>query len=202
MKTNWFDLKWSELQKIDNTTGIEKLSLLLGTEVEELNLSEAKKLIDDGYWNEPIPTVNPMYIRLSNGEVVTPVSLSSLSVAEYEDATQYLKENNIAAVMSILYRPFKLSWFNKQKLHYYLAKAEKVMNNSDAFTAALTKVISLPKEIEKYDYSYTDARIALFEELPVPYVHSASVFFCLLSIQLGISTNLSLIPKVEEKVTD
>lgn len=200
MKQNWFDLKWSEYKQIDSLKDIEKMQMLMGEDINTLSLKEAKQKIDNAYWTEPIPTVSPMYIRLNNGEIVTPVSLSTLTVAEYEDATNYLKENNMAGVMSVLYRPFKMSFFNKTKLQYYLAKAEKVKSNPTAFTAALKKVYSLPKEIETYDYEKTDKRISLFDELPVPYVHSASLFFCLVSIQLSQSILPSLAKEVEAKM--
>lgn len=200
MKQSWFDLKWSEYKQLDTLKDIQKIELLLGEDVSNLSLKEAKEKLDNGYWINPIPTVSPMYIRLNNGEIVTPVSLSELTVAEYEDATNYIKENNVAGVMSILYRPFNLSFFNKYKLQYYLAKAEKVKDKPEAFTAALSKVYSLPKDIEKYDYVKTDARIPLFEELPVPYVHSASLFFCLVSIQLSQNTLPSLVKVMEEKM--
>lgn len=200
MKQSWFDLKWSEYKQLDSLKDIEKIQMLVGEDISDYTLQKAKEILDNGYWTEKIPTVSPMYIRLNNGEIVTPVSLSELSVAEYEDATNYLKENNVAGVMSILYRPFNLSFFNKYKLQYYLSKAEKVKDKPEAFAAALTKVYSLPKEIEKYDYLKTDARIPLFEELPVPYVHSASLFFCLVSIQLSQNTLPSLVKVMEEKM--
>lgn len=185
IKTSWFDLTWEDYSKFDKITEFHKLELLSGLDLAEMGIDEYQNFIkQDHYWNSQIPTVNPTFIKLENGEIVSPVDLYDLSVAEYEDASNYLKEKNYAGVMSVLYRPVKPSLWDRIKVKAYLKPLENAYKKQDIdkITKYVAKISSMSFNIEKYDYKKTDSRIQYFNLLPTPYVYSAAIFFCLQSL--------------------
>jgi hypothetical protein len=120
-------------------------------------------------------------------------SLSKMKVGEYIDLERLMKENNIAEVMAIIYRPIinnKLDSFER-----------KVVMNLKAVTGKVDNIMKW-YEVEPYDNTIRWERSQILKGLPMAVASGAYSFFLLIGIELQnnliqSSPNLS---KMEKEV--
>ena len=131
-----------------------------------------------------------------DGQLYGYIDLSKMTLGEYVDIEKYSKDtyNNMAQLISILYRPVKSHKFNSLKF--------ETVNTFNVFRNKLTNFYDY-YELEEYNYSNSAVNIEKIERLPVAFAQGAISFFLLQTSSVGTNTKLYSAPqqtKIEKKM--
>lgn len=186
----WISLKmFQKLNGLENTDDLNKIVKVVSSitdnteeDVRGWDLDGLKKVfngIQDNLF-EFDPILLPIFEF--EGVMWGLQPLSKMTVGEYVDLENILKDGTIAEAISIMYRPITrndlggLEWKIKMNLKYVVGEVENLFKYYD---------------IEKYDFRNTITYKRILENLPVSVALGAYNFFLLTGMEYQVNTLIS-----------